>query len=102
MKSRAKPLPIFLFQLILLIQPIKAAAQRDIQSPQATDHFVSPNGTDDGGCTNPANPCKTILYTQQQTASRRYAANPDRNAEQRWEILVSLSPGHLAHSDRKV
>ena len=66
MKSLAKPFRIILILLILLVLPISAAAQRDIQSPQATDRYVSPNGTDGGGCTNPANPCKTIDYALDQ------------------------------------
>lgn len=63
------PLRIILILLLILVLPINATAQRGTHSPQATDRYVSPAGTDGGGCTNPSNPCRTIDYARLQSSA---------------------------------
>jgi len=69
MKSLLVLFRVFLILLALLVLPFTVAAKSGIQSPLATDRYVSPTGEDIGGCTNPANPCQTITYARQQSAS---------------------------------
>lgn len=69
MKSPLFPFRVLLVLLYLLVLPTNAAADQGTLSPQATDRYVTPTGTDSGGCTNPSNPCRTINYAFDQTDS---------------------------------
>jgi hypothetical protein len=60
---------ILLILSLSLISSLPVAAQVDSTSPLATQRYVSPYGTDSGGCTNPANPCQSVNYARSQSIS---------------------------------